>query len=280
VQNPSHTYANPGWYDVNLFVSGPSGDDTELKLNYIHATQPADSAWLAQDATGDPVLSSYQTAVGAEAELHMILSNGSDTAHSVMFPVCYDTGYFDLVSVLVDSSALPMSEYGVWNIFERDTVENDSGKAMLYAWTATYAAGIPTGRSHLGTLTLTATDTGSTVVDTCLYPPQNLLIYTHGPTASDYWPIWFPLDVTILEALCGDANGDGQVTSGDGFQVLNYLGSGPGISSCWSANVNGDGSLTPGDGYHLLNYFGGGPGLTCAPCTQTASEPEVKASAE
>jgi hypothetical protein len=66
--------------------------------------------------------------------------------------------------------------------------------------------------------------------------------------------------------ICGDANGDSSITTGDGYYVLNYFGSGGAPVSCWAANVNGDANLTTGDGYHLLNYFGGGPALTCAPC--------------
>jgi hypothetical protein len=79
---------------------------------------------------------------------------------------------------------------------------------------------------------------------------------------------WQQATITVFaeEELCGDANGDGSVTTGDGFHVLNYFGSAPAPVSCWSANVNGDDILTTGDGYHLLNYFGGGPALDCQPC--------------
>jgi hypothetical protein len=66
--------------------------------------------------------------------------------------------------------------------------------------------------------------------------------------------------------VCGDANGDGSVTSGDGYTVLNYFGAGPQPVSCFAANVNGDSGLTTGDGYHLLNYLGAGTALNCAPC--------------
>jgi hypothetical protein len=65
---------------------------------------------------------------------------------------------------------------------------------------------------------------------------------------------------------CGDANGDSLVSTGDGFAILNYYGSGPALLSCWSANVNGDSILTTGDGFYLLNFFGSGPALNCAPC--------------
>jgi hypothetical protein len=70
----------------------------------------------------------------------------------------------------------------------------------------------------------------------------------------------------ILGGRCGDANGDDDVTTGDGYFVLNYMGSSAVPASCWAANVNGDDALTPADGYHLLNFFGSGPGLDCGPC--------------
>jgi immune inhibitor A len=74
------------------------------------------------------------------------------------------------------------------------------------------------------------------------------------------------LYVTSATVLCGDVNGDEAVTTGDGFFILNYFGSGPQPVSCWAANVNGDGSLTTGDGFYVLNYFGSGPGFDCQPC--------------
>jgi hypothetical protein len=66
--------------------------------------------------------------------------------------------------------------------------------------------------------------------------------------------------------LCGDADGNGSVTSADGYWILNYLGAGPEPVSCFAANVNGDSGLTTADGYHLLNYLGTGPELSCAAC--------------
>jgi hypothetical protein len=72
------------------------------------------------------------------------------------------------------------------------------------------------------------------------------------------------------EELCGDANGDGSVTTGDGYQIMNHIGDPEQfpLSSWWAANVNGAGDITPGDGYHLLNHFGDPVGfpLDCQPC--------------
>jgi hypothetical protein len=41
MQNPSHTYTDPGTYTVSLTVSGPGGSDTETKADYITAGAPA-----------------------------------------------------------------------------------------------------------------------------------------------------------------------------------------------------------------------------------------------
>ncbi len=40
-RNPSHTYASPGTYTVNLTVSGPGGTLTKSKANFIFVSQPA-----------------------------------------------------------------------------------------------------------------------------------------------------------------------------------------------------------------------------------------------
>ena len=39
-QNPSHPYTAAGDYTVTLTVSGPGGDDTEVKESYIHVSEP------------------------------------------------------------------------------------------------------------------------------------------------------------------------------------------------------------------------------------------------
>jgi hypothetical protein len=75
-----------------------------------------------------------------------------------------------------------------------------------------------------------------------------------------------PVQLEVIEGLCGDSDGSGTVTPSDGYWILNYMGGGDPPSSCWAANVNGDDGITPGDGFSLLNYMGSGPGLNCAPC--------------
>jgi PKD repeat protein len=40
VQHPSYTYNNAGDFTVTLTVTGPGGEDTEIKTDYIHVTEP------------------------------------------------------------------------------------------------------------------------------------------------------------------------------------------------------------------------------------------------
>jgi len=65
--------------------------------------------------------------------------------------------------------------------------------------------------------------------------------------------------------ICGDINGDGQITSGDLTYLSSYLfAGGPPPVSEWAADVNGDGSITSGDLNYLANYlFAGGPEPNC-----------------
>jgi hypothetical protein len=47
IQNPSHTYTDPGTYTVTLTVTGPEGSDTETRSSYIKVTSSAKAMpWL------------------------------------------------------------------------------------------------------------------------------------------------------------------------------------------------------------------------------------------
>jgi PKD repeat protein len=57
LQNPSHPYASAGFYTVSLTVTGPSGSDTETKVNYITVGTPAPMASFTSDVRmGNPPL--------------------------------------------------------------------------------------------------------------------------------------------------------------------------------------------------------------------------------
>jgi PKD repeat protein len=54
-QNPSHTYDVEGLYTVSLTVTGPGGEDTLVKTDYINAYEAAPAAAFSGDPTTGPV---------------------------------------------------------------------------------------------------------------------------------------------------------------------------------------------------------------------------------
>jgi hypothetical protein len=67
------------------------------------------------------------------------------------------------------------------------------------------------------------------------------------------------VSVLVTATVPGDANGDGSVTVGDVFYLINYLFAG-GPAPIGSGDANGDGSVTVSDVFYLINYlFAGGP---------------------
>jgi hypothetical protein len=67
------------------------------------------------------------------------------------------------------------------------------------------------------------------------------------------------------EYICGDANGDGEISPGDVVYLLNYLyRAGAPPDPMWVGDANSDGAVGPGDVVYLLNYlFKDGPPPGC-----------------
>jgi hypothetical protein len=80
------------------------------------------------------------------------------------------------------------------------------------------------------------------------------------------WFIWASISPGVMPYMCGDTNGDETLTTGDGFNLLNYFGSTGAIVDMRTADVNGDCTWTTGDGFQLLNYFGSTGSLDCDDC--------------
>jgi len=65
----------------------------------------------------------------------------------------------------------------------------------------------------------------------------------------------------IISAVCGDANGDGQVNVGDAVYLISYVfKGGPAPDPVCAGDANGDGQCNVGDAVYLIAYvFKGGP---------------------
>jgi Dockerin type I domain/NHL repeat len=79
------------------------------------------------------------------------------------------------------------------------------------------------------------------------------------------------VNLTATAGVKGDANGDGLVTVGDVFYLINFLFAN-GAAPIGNADVNGDGLVTVGDVFYLINYlFAGGPAPLALPPGSTTS---------
>ena len=54
LENPAYTYNDTGYFNVSLTVTGPGGSDTELKLDYIHVTEPPPVANFSGEPRSGP----------------------------------------------------------------------------------------------------------------------------------------------------------------------------------------------------------------------------------
>jgi len=105
----------------------------------------------------------------------------------------------------------------------------------------------------------------NTILDNAYHPPQG----SPYPNNNYGWGRVNALEAVLSTpptAVCGDANGDGEVSSADALFILNWITGGPQPVSCWAANVNGDEGVNASDAIYLLNWISGGPELNCGDC--------------
>ncbi len=228
---------------------------------WLLAQTDEDSVWLSQDPSGYPKLEGLQMVAGSPETVSVFFRTG-DSLGAVVVPLELGDLTLNLDTLYVDRVTFPSTWPDTTSLFidvENDTVISDVQELVAAVIRLQNATPIAPGVYHMATMIVTASADVDLLVDTTLWEPSSNLSFCNKEGTLEWSPEWLRL------YRCGDANGDGSLTTADGFHVLNYLGGGPPVSSIWAANVNGDASLTSADGYWLLNYFGGGFVLACAP---------------
>jgi hypothetical protein len=161
--------------------------------------EPADMAWVSLDASGTPVLTELDVEEDSDLILHFFLKPERDTVHAFMFPLCYDPGLEVVKMEFHEPTFSPQSWCEpMWNYFPN--TDPESHRLMFYAWTATYACGLPTDQAlHVGSVTFKVLDEPKSemLFDTCAFPPRCHLSVTNGPKAIDHWPDWQPVKVKV-----------------------------------------------------------------------------------
>jgi len=69
IQNPTHTYIDPGTYTVTLTITGPDGTDMKKRTNYITVTQPPTEPPEPPDTDGDGVNDSEDNCINEDNPL-------------------------------------------------------------------------------------------------------------------------------------------------------------------------------------------------------------------
>lgn len=115
---------------------------------------------------------------------------------------------------------------------------------------------IPPGRGFLATLCFRITaDTGTVVVDTQFFPPNNRLTFVTGEPVG-YTPVFVKATIPITPYKPGDVNHDMTVSVTDVIALINYLfKSGPEPYPFVAADVDASCDVKVADVIYLINYL-------------------------
>jgi hypothetical protein len=224
-----------------------------------------DSVWLSQDPSGYPRLDGLQTTSGTPETISVFFRTG-DSLGAVVVPLDLETtDGLTLDTLFVDRTVFPSTWPDTTSLFidvENDTIVSAEQKVVFAVIRLQNPAPIAPGVYHMATMVLSTSQDADLMVDSTLWDPSSNMTFCNKEGTLEWNPEWNPV------YRCGDTNGDNNLSTADGFTILNYLGSSGNVSSHWSANVNGDQSLSSADGFWLLNFFGGGFILNCAPVSE------------
>ena len=105
LQNPTHTYNNPGFYNVSLTVTDNHGCTRSLtKSNYVHAVQPnADFVLNNTSVCSGAITCLTNASSGSSLTYAWDFGNGVTSTSSAPCVTYTDTGWYDVTLVVTDS---------------------------------------------------------------------------------------------------------------------------------------------------------------------------------
>lgn len=246
-QNPQHTYAAPGIYDVTLDAMHAGGEGRKRHQKAI----------VAQADTALPV--NGQNCPGKKAVMEIHLTNALEI-YQLILPLTYQ----GVGNMVLDSFSFAGTRIEYFEELKKE-FSSVSNKFAVFKLTANIGGGsppLPPGSGKLITLYFALgagvpTDVTSPV-DTFTVLNFNYRAVTRSGIV--YRPAYVTGGVDILSYCRGDFNLDGSATSADIIQLVNYVfKSGPPSADPWTMDVNSDGPVTSSDVIFLVNYiFKGG----------------------
>ncbi|HEQ98875.1 MAG TPA: hypothetical protein ENO22_05995 [candidate division Zixibacteria bacterium] len=240
LQNPVHTYMEPGAYTVTQEISTANGDASNTLDSFIFV--------LADTLTGVDFEGEITT---TEVMVPFRLKNIAPIDEMIL-PITYD-GPLDLV---FDSFSVAgtRTEY-----FENTQIValNFSQKVIVFRLRANSGGGAPplsAGEGdilrlyfHVGTAT-----PDTTVIDTLTF---NNYVLDFSTFIGDYIPRYSAAEISLSSGIRGDANGDQVLNVSDAVHIINFvfLNGAPPVTQC-GGDANNDAQMNVSDAVYIINY--------------------------
>ena len=249
-ENPSHEYTTPGLYDVSLEVTDPNGTITNTKKFFIYAS--ADTIY------GDEMTMVPSTPTHDSFPVPIYMKNNIPlTGFTLSFDWITTSGDADLQFKHVSMEGTRGENFDTAIV---RAIAPTTGKVAIEFVAVDLNDAdrdeLMPGDGPVAKLWFSASGAGEITLDTV-----TLIGYSLGVKSryAEYHPEFRP--IMIKTGKRGDANGDGNVDTGDPVYLINYVfKSGPAPVSTYNGDANGDGSVNVADAVYLINYiFKGGP---------------------
>jgi subtilisin family serine protease len=250
-EDPTHIYTDPGMYDVSLEVTDPNGTCEKTRKYYIIATS---DTLYGDSSTLVPVVAGHDS-----FPVPLYLKNTVPlTSFTVAFDWITDSGTADLDFASVSTEGTRGEDFDTAIV---RAIAPTTGKvAIEFVCLDLNDARndeLAPGDGPVANLWFYASGQGTLSMDTI-----NLIGYYYhveSRYAGDYLPEFRLMH--MWTARRGDANGDGNVDSGDAVYIISYVfrGGAP-PPTVYHGDANNDGSTNIADAVYLISYiFKGGP---------------------
>ncbi len=239
-RNPTHTFDQPGAFNVSLTIDYQGIPITNSKTNYIVAI--ADTMHFEHDTAF----------AGTQAVIDVNLANSQELG-SLMIPFAVD----DATYATIDSASVVGTRTD--GFIKSQVAATTSSRAYFIT---NPSSPLPPGAGTVMKIffTLSGSAPHGTVitVDTATVSSRTLELTADG---FSYVPEAYEGSITVNAILRGDANSDGLWNIGDAVFLINFIyNGGPEPASEEAGDANLDLEVNVGDAIYLINYiFKGGP---------------------
>ncbi len=240
IQNPVHTYSQPGSYNVSLTINSDGWELTDSRTDHIIAL-------------ADTIIFRSDTVYAGDQAIIDIYVVNSQSLSQLTIPFDYSIG----MNLIVDSVSTfgtraeglpfsPLSQSGSVRAYKLA----DGGSPLL-------PGSGPVIRIYVKS-DIYAFGGGTTSFDTTTINNNSLDFIA---TTINYVPFVSGGQVVLFDVIRGDANNDGHLNVGDPVFMINHVfRSGPAPITIESGDANLDFQLNTGDAVYVVNFiFKNGP---------------------